>query len=62
MRVFKFVLRKAFFNNILFSNKNICLNVQKYSAPMSAKGRDHERQGRDQERQGRDQERQSVRR
>ena len=50
MRVFKIVLRKTFF-------KNIFLNVEKYSAPISAKRRDHERQGRDHERQGRDQER-----
>ena len=42
MRVFKIVLRKTFFNNIF-------LQVEKYSAPMSAEGRDNERQGRDQE-------------
>ena len=51
MRVFKIVLRKTFF-------KNIFSNVEKYSAPMSAKGRDHERQGRDNERHGGDHERQ----
>ena len=50
MRVFKIVLRKTFLNNII--------KTSKYSAPMSAKGRDHERQGRDHERQERDHERQ----
>ena len=53
MRVFQNCIKENAF-------KNIFLNVEKYSAPMSAKGRAMTAKGRDHERRGRDQERQSA--